>query len=178
MSRRQDQNVTNFVNISTFWNVVTIFTGHVLTLLVVSKKADDWFPSFYTHSFNVNLMDVAVPIVKLCPLEKKNTPFLGHPVHGKWKSYISMILIFYMNTRKGKATLIRILHVNTVFSKESKTFRHIIMVVSSSLLCNSLTQSTVNIIGFDFVQFSCYDTTVTRALQQIPNTGRLAHLYI
>ena len=51
-------------------------SGHVLTLLIVSQKAIDLFLSYYTHLISnyANLMDVAVPILKLCLLEN-NSPF-------------------------------------------------------------------------------------------------------
>ena len=44
---------------------------HVLTLLVVSRIDDNRFLSYYFH-FMLNLMDVAVPVLKLSPL-----PFLS-----------------------------------------------------------------------------------------------------
>ena len=51
-------------------------SGHVLTLLVVSLKADYRFLSYYTQLISTKCafrnrkfaMDVAAPLLKLCPL--------------------------------------------------------------------------------------------------------------
>ena len=76
-----------FISVATYHRSVSLKSAKkmiwsVLTLLVVSQKADYRFLSYYTHfmstesnalSENENVMDMTVQILKLCPL-----PFFLH----------------------------------------------------------------------------------------------------